>query len=356
MTGVDVVAGPGPGQLTRHLIRVWDVSPRRETVPSEHNHHSMTAPCQVNTTTTTRNRRKTTLFSVIRAAMASSSASALAARLRSHTAALPPALQNNPRTIAALAVALALSLPTASYALGSYRGYLALGPGGMPYNPLGWAIQGLLQLIARWDTRATAPFRDPAKQKPYAPHGTTPFLPAARRSASSSPLPRRAGDRPDVPGYVAPQRQVTQQGGEDMRERMTAFLGALAARNPGFLTIKPSGLEGVGTPALWLDREGPAAAEPPAYLRGTKGELAHVHPEASSHVTVSLADAEELVRLGWAERHRLSGVAGTGIPLGYVMVYAPRDEAELGVWKAAVRAGLLFVAAGAGREVVVDVE
>lgn len=278
--------------------------------------------------------------------MASSSASALAARLRSHTTALPPALQNNPRTIAALAVAIALSFPTASYAIRSYRGYLALGPGGMPYNPIGWAIQGLLQLIAKWDTRATAPFRDPAKQKPYAPHGTTPFL------AGPSPLPRRAGDRPDVPGYVAPQRQVTQQGGEDTRERMTTFLGALAARNPGFLVIKPSGLEGVGTPALWLDPE----AEPPAYMRGTRGELAHVHPEASSHVTVSLADAEELVRLGWAERHRLSGVAGTGIPLGYVMVYAPRDEAELGVWKAAVRAGLLFVAAGAGREVVVDVE
>lgn len=288
--------------------------------------------------------------------MASSSASALAARLRSHTTtALPPALRNNPRTIAALAVAIALSLPTVSYALRSYRGYLALGPGGMPYNPLGWAVQGLLQLIANWDTRATAPFRDPAKQKPYAPHGTTPFLPAARGggAASSSPLPRRSGDRPDVPGYVAPQRQVTQQGGEDTRERMTAFLSALAARNPGFLVMKPSGLEGVGTPALWLD---PEAVEPPAYMRGTRGELAHVHPEASSHVTVSLADAEELVRLGWAERHRLSGVAGTGIPLGYVMVYAPRDEAELGVWKAAVRAGLLFVAAGAGREVVVDVE
>lgn len=280
--------------------------------------------------------------------MASNSISSLAARLRAHNITIPPALQNNPRTITALAVAIALSLPTASYALKSYRGFLALGPGGMPFNALGWAIQGLLQLIAKWDTRSPTPFSKPANQKPYEPHGTTPFL-------AASPLPQRKGDRPEVPGYVAPQRQTSQQGGEDTRERMTAFLGALAARNQGLLVLKPSGLEGIGTPALWLDRE--AGVEPPAYLRGMiKGELAHVHPEASSHVTVSLADAEELTRKGWAERHRLSGVAAAGIPLGYVMIYAPRDEAEFDVWKGVVKAGLLFVGAGIGREVVVDVE
>lgn len=278
--------------------------------------------------------------------MASNGISALAARLRTLNIAIPPALQNNRGIITAFVLGFALSLPTTSYALKSYRGYLALGPGGMPYNPIGWAIQGLLQLIAKWDTRSPAPFSKPQNQKPYAPHGATPFL-------ADSPLPQRKGDRPDVPGYVAPQRQVTQQGGEDTRERMTAFLGTLAARNPGVLVLRPSGLEGVGTPALWLD---PAVGPPPAYLRGTKGELAHVHPEASSHVTVSLADAEELTRKGWAERHRLSGVAVGGIPLGYVMIYAPRDDAEFEVWKGVVRAGLLFVGAGAGSEVVVDVE
>lgn len=284
--------------------------------------------------------------------MASNSISALAARLGNHNIAIPQQLQNNPRTMTALAVALALSLPAASYALKSYRGFLALGPGGMPYNPLGWAIQGLLQLIASWDTRSPAPFRKPSNQKPYEPHGTTPYLLLAGSPGHHHAhlLPHREGPRPDVPGYVAPQRQVTQQGGEHTRARMTAFLGELAGRNPGVLVLKPSGLEGVGTPALWLDPK----LKAPGYLRGSKGELAHVHPEASSHVTVSLADAEELTRKGWAERHRLSGVAG--IPLGYMMVYAPRDEAEIEVWKGVVRAGLLFVAAGAGEKVFVGVE
>ncbi|KAI3391639.1 hypothetical protein diail_7007 [Diaporthe ilicicola] len=271
--------------------------------------------------------------------MASNTFSALAAQLRSHNIAIPQALYNKPKTIAALALAVALSLPTASYALRSYRGYLALGPGGMPYNVLGWSLQGLLQLIARWDTTSPAPFSRPANQKPYAPHGTTPFL-----AASPAP-PERQGPRPDVPGYVAPQRQVTQQGGEDTRARMTAFLEGLAAQNAGVLVLRPSGLEGAGTPALFLD----PAVGLPRYLRGVKGELVHVHPEASSHVTLSLADAEELTRKGWAERHRLSGVFGA-IPLSYVMIYAPRDDAEFEHWKGVVRAGLKFVGAGTGRE------
>ncbi|KAL1879250.1 hypothetical protein Daus18300_001829 [Diaporthe australafricana] len=271
--------------------------------------------------------------------MASNTFSGLAAQLRSLNINTPKALQNKPKTIAALALAITLSVPTASYALKSYRGYLALGPGGMPYNVFGWSIQGLLQLIAKWDTLTPAPFSKPANQKPYAPHGTTPFL-------TDSPLPERQGGRPDVPGYVAPQRQVTQQGSEDMRARMTAFLEAVAGRNTGVLVLKPSGLEGVGTPALWLD----PAVELPRYLKGVKGELVHVHPEASSHITLSLADAEELTRKGWAERHRLSGVFGA-IPLSYVMVYAPRDEAEFEAWKGVVRAGLRFIGAGTGRDI-----
>lgn len=162
------------------------------------------------------------------------------------------------------------------------------------------------------------------------------------------PLPERRGGRPVVPGYVAPQRQTTQtqqQGGDGTRARMTAYLGDLAARNPGVLAVGPSGLEGAGTPALWL------AGEVPPYLRAVGGEVAHVHPEGSSHVTVSMADAAELVAKGWAERHRLSGVLGL-MPWSYVIVYAPRDEAEFEIWRAVVAAGVRFVCAGSGREVV----
>ncbi|ROV93266.1 hypothetical protein VSDG_06864 [Cytospora chrysosperma] len=286
---------------------------------------------------------------------------------------------------AATLVALAIGLSAPALAR-SYRGYLALGPGGMPYNVVGWAIQGALQLVARRDTRDPAPFADPRNQGPYEPHGRTSFLGLSLGSGPEGErgpaVPQRGGDRPVVPGYVAPQRQATQQGGEATRERMAAFLGRLAARNPGLLALRPSGLEGAGTPALWLDvgdsqsqshshghghshdgngngdsdsdgGSGRGIVEVPGYLRGTRGEIAHVHPEASSHVTVSMADAGALVLAGWAERHMLGGSRVGGVPWGYVLVYAPRDEAELEVWRAVVVAGARFVCAASGREVAV---
>jgi hypothetical protein len=37
----------------------------------------------------------------------------------------------------------------------------------------------------------------------------------------------------------------------------------------------------------------------PEFMGMAKGEIAHVHPEGSSHVTLSLVDGEEAVRVGW---------------------------------------------------------
>lgn len=304
--------------------------------------------------------------------MTTNTFSSLAAHIRNHnmipTPSLPTSLLQfkNPRLAAsaAVAVALALSVPAAlSRAAESYRGYLALGPGGMPYNVVGWAIQGALGLIARRDTRDPAPFADAANRKPYEPHGSRSFLVLGGGGDDVRPIPAREGDRPVVPEYVAPQRQTTQLGGgpfsgAELRDRMGAYLGTLAGRNPGSVKLAPSGLEGAGTPALWLVRDvdgGAAGGQPPLppYLRSTRGEMAHVHPEGSSHVVLSMADAGELVAKGWAERHRLAGVLGT-VPWGYVIVYAPRDEAEFEVWKAVVAAAVRFGCAGVGKEVVVE--
>lgn len=275
--------------------------------------------------------------------MASSGLSSLTAHLHHLTDSLPAAARQNPRAAAAVAVtALAVSLPTFSYVLSSYRGYLALGKGGPPYNVLGWAAQGILQLVAKWDTRDPSPFTKPANRKSTEPHGSKTFF--------AAPVPERRGDRPEVPGYVAPQRQMDQRPGdvEVMRERMRAYLESLATKNAGVLVLKPSALEGVGTPAVWLDGS-PGTKKLPGFIRGLRGETAHIHPEASSHVTMSMADAEQVVRKGWAERHRLSGV--WPMPWSYVLVYAPRDEGEYEVWESIVRAGIKFVCASAEREV-----
>lgn len=220
----------------------------------------------------------------------------------------------------------------------------------MPYNIFGWALQGALQLIAHWDTRDPSPFTKPKNRRAYEPHGSRTFFTSPIPERGIAPAGTKDG-RPEVPGYVAPQRQITQQPlgkhGEEMRRRMERYLEDLAGANPGVLVLKPSGLEGIGTSAVWLDTTTKQGL--PKFMKVVKGETVHVHPECSSHITLSMADAEEVVRKGWAELHRLSGVAG--MPWSYVMIYAPRDDKEYEVWQAIVRAGVQFVCACAGREV-----
>lgn len=237
-------------------------------------------------------------------------------------------------------------VPLLSYIASSYRGFLALGPGGLPRNFLGWAIQACLQPIGRTDTTDPAPFSEPSIFPAYAPHGRTCFL-------GAEPLSQRRGNRPAVPGYIAPQRQVTEKGDAEAVARMNAFLVGLERLNPGLLSIRPSGLEDKDSPALWLK---PHEVPLPTYLvKSTKGEVVHVHPEASSHMVLSLADAETATEQGWAQRHKLSGVFGR-IPWGYVLVYAPRDEDEFAVWKRLVGAAVAFTTAGSGLKARVGVQ
>ncbi|CAN8101427.1 unnamed protein product [Discula destructiva] len=280
--------------------------------------------------------------------MSSNVLSSVTAQLQRLTQSLPPSLRlnlNPQTTLAVVITALSISIPSLSYAVSSYRGYLALGRGGMPYNVFGWLFQGLLQLVAKGNTRDPSLFSKPRNRKSYEPHGSKTFF--------ANPIPERAGNRPTVPGYVAPQRQTTQQPAdlEVMSKRMRAYLDSFVIANTGVLISKPSNLEGVGTPAVFLDVSS-RAADMPGFMRGLKGETAHIHPECSSHVTLSMADAEEVVRKGWAERHRLSGVGP--MPWSYMLIYAPRDDEEFEVWKRIMKAGLTFVCTGAGRELVVE--
>ncbi|PTB70233.1 hypothetical protein BBK36DRAFT_1173606 [Trichoderma citrinoviride] len=213
-----------------------------------------------------------------------------------------------------------------------YRGFIELGPGGLPHNVFGWLIQGALRPLAMNSTVDRSVFQKPGISSAYEPHGTTRFL--------QGELAPRRGDRPTIPNYVAPQRQITEKGDEALVNKMNSHLRDLANHRPETLAVKASGLEARDHPALWL-----VGAPLPKFLaKTTKGEIVHVHPEASSHMVLSLSDAEEAIAKGWAELHPLSGVLGL-IPLPYVIVYAPRDEEEFGVWTRFVDAAVAFTTA-----------
>lgn len=71
-----------------------------------------------------------------------------------------------------------------------------------------------------------------------------------------------------------------------------------------------------------------------------QGEVGHIHnSDASGHVLLSFADAREVIAKGWGERHRLTG---TALPLGYTMLYVPRNEREIEVMMNIFEAGIEY--------------
>ena len=242
----------------------------------------------------------------------------------------------------------------------SYRSYLNVGRGGIPHNIIGWMIQGLGQLIAIRDPLATLPFAKPSRAvlARYGDGGQRSYLAtdlqprAGTEGADLDKATREKAGRPIIPAFVAPQRQISQQGKPATRSDQDAFLQSLAAANPDMLDIRPSQLEGNETPALFA-KQGRQLGTP--FWRRSRSseaargpvEIAHTHAEGSTHMIFSLPDALRVVQNGWGERHRLSGSRGAAVPLTYLIVYAPRDDAELLVWKALALASARFCVGGA---------
>lgn len=101
----------------------------------------------------------------------------------------------------------------------------------------------------------------------------------------------------------------------------------MAAEFPDELRMQTSRFERRG-PAVFI---APGSGRAP-WGRAARGEAGHVHAsDGSLHLVLHPADARAVIQAGWGERHPLAGVALLGIPTNYLMVYAPRDEEELGV-------------------------
>ncbi|KAK6820765.1 hypothetical protein PG987_015165 [Apiospora arundinis] len=254
-----------------------------------------------------------------------------------------------------IAVSLGVA-PILSYAIYSYRRWLELGPGGVPYDVRGYLANVIARPFARFDLRAVAPYTMEETRPLYGDLGHVSFFAHGKDGGGDLPQlpPRRNGERPDVPTYVVPQRQMTEQASQSMETRQEAFIAAVAAANASLLRLEASALEGRTHDALWLAADDQAGGDLPPMLRRTKGEFMHPHREGSSHGIFSLTDAARLIELGWAERHPLTGIkTRVGMPWSYIFIYAPRNDEEFAVWKSIVMAAVHFVAAASGRAVVV---
>jgi luciferase-like monooxygenase len=151
---------------------------------------------------------------------------------------------------------------------------------------------------------------------------------------SSSPLPRRAGQRPrTTPTH--PHTQLDQQPSDpSLADELARRVFAL----PGVVE-QPSRISVPGARALTL-AAGEPVGPPEAFL--IEREFAHLHPspDHSVHAMLPHDVAREATEAGWAEVHP---VARMGlIPPTAVMLYAPRDEAELAVIAALIEASHAF--------------
>ncbi|GAA4695849.1 hypothetical protein GCM10023215_37220 [Pseudonocardia yuanmonensis] len=183
------------------------------------------------------------------------------------------------------------------WAARDYRRWKALGPGGVPANPVGWLAVSGMRLRAR---------------EPY-----------TWRQAGSGDvdralltLPPRAGERPEVGPYPVPHRVLTQHADQAQVAALQDVVEEFAGREG--LEMRTSGWE-KHHPALWRVGEG-----------GRTAEIGHVHPgDGSMHVALSPLDARVVVARRWGEFHPLAGVM-LGLPEGYVLLYSPRNETEIG--------------------------
>jgi phospholipase/carboxylesterase len=134
-------------------------------------------------------------------------------------------------------------------------------------------------------------------------------------------LPARVGARPAVtPGI--PQEQRSDNAPRDLQERLFDLVAAL----PGVAT-RQSAISVPGARGLMLDQQ-QRGTDADAFLVPAAGEFAHVHPgyDGSMHLALPPALAADLVAKGWGVAHPLAGVRLTP---GFVMIFGPRDDAEL---------------------------
>jgi phospholipase/carboxylesterase len=135
-------------------------------------------------------------------------------------------------------------------------------------------------------------------------------------------LPTRSGDRPTV-SWTIPQEQQSDTSPPELQEQLFTRIAAM----PGVNT-RQSAISVPGARGFMLEPGADAPLE--AFLVPRAGEFAHQHPEydGSLHLALPPALATDAVARGWAVAHPLAGIR---LARGMVMIYGPRDHAELDI-------------------------
>ena len=133
-------------------------------------------------------------------------------------------------------------------------------------------------------------------------------------------IPLRKGERPRT-NYGLPHEQLDQNPPSDIYQKLKqqAFDFPLVERRPSIISVP-------GAEALWL-QDGVEHSCAEAFMVGN--EFAHVHPpyDGSMHMMLPEDLVAEVIEQGWGEIHPL--VPTGNMPPTLLMVFGPRDDAEL---------------------------
>ncbi|OOF99663.1 hypothetical protein ASPCADRAFT_503648 [Aspergillus carbonarius ITEM 5010] len=226
----------------------------------------------------------------------------------------------------------------------NYKTYLSYGPGGAPYNLLGWfGVTFLLYPFGRNMTSTTI------YEKKIGSGETESFI----SEDIDILLGELKRERAVVGPHYVPQRQVVEGefAGREIRETLDTSFYALANRNPDIIKFAKSGLE-LHADAIFLATE--SLINRNEKTRQLKGECVHIHrlKDYSLHMVLSPVDCKKVFDAGWGQRHGFSGVKIpkplTGgrqidLPSEYVLIYAPRTKEEVTLVMGLITASLRYL-------------
>ncbi|MEM6721989.1 MAG: hypothetical protein AAF611_21860 [Bacteroidota bacterium] len=134
-------------------------------------------------------------------------------------------------------------------------------------------------------------------------------------------LTHREGNRPETTN-TNPHTQLTQQ------PENTSYVDALMdwAFTLTNITKEPSRISVPGSIAMCME-EAHTCDRCNAFMVGTEFAHFHPHPDYSMHLGLPTKDAQQMIDKGWGEWHPL--IKRGYLPPNIVMLYAPRNQAEL---------------------------
>ena len=226
----------------------------------------------------------------------------------------------------ALTMSVALVACLALWVWHDYHEWKKLGRGAIPYNLKGWWIVRGFSLHTR---------------EPFSTRMYDSRLVDANEAARLPELPQRRGQRPRLGRHPVPHRQVTQMPDESIKQATRQLFDRFVQRRAAQVHYANSFYERNNPAVIVTDLQ---HAHPIVKL--TQGEAAHWHPiDGSMHMIFSASDAKQIIEKGWGERHGLAGVPRYTLPDTYLMVYAPRNEQELGIIEQLLHAAVGHVGA-----------